>query len=208
MHQKCTRSASLTTEVLPPNQKCFHQTGSAPKLLPLNRKGTKSAFAKAKVYPKCFRRRGGAAVSWEVPLPYGRCHHHTGCAAVAQVVPSLHGKCHRFMECAAAATLPSTFHVAEGPSVNIPCKYRTVHQFREDFSSSNAVITAFLSTSSVSTRPSCNLWCGGGNFHQSPVWRWHFLSTSCAEAVLWCGDSAFRHFTGWQRHFRCIDWIF
>ena len=193
-------------------------------MLPPNRKCTKSAFAKAKVYPKCFHRRRGAAVSWEVLLPHGRCHHYTGGAAVAQEVPFLHGRSSvqkRHLLCNSGTSrvvvappshschLPSIFHVDEGPSVNISCMYKTVHQFqvrREDFPSSNAIITAFLFTSSVSTRPSYNLWCGSGNFNQSPGWRRHFPSTSCAEAVLWCGNSTFRPFTGWPRYFRCIDW--
>ena len=71
--------------------------------------------------------------------------------------------------------------------VNFPCMYRTIRQFqvlREDFPSSNGAITAFSSTSSVSTRPSCNFWCGNNTFHQFPVWRWHFPSTSGAAVAL------------------------
>ena len=119
VHQKCfchTRSASSKPEVLPPNRKHFRQTGSAfpepevhlncfrqirgaPKVLLLNLKGIKSTSAepevhqkcsaKAKVYPKCFRRRGGAAVAREVPLSLRRCLHCTGGATASQNVPQL-----------------------------------------------------------------------------------------------------------------------
>ena len=74
VHQKCfchTRSASSKPEVLPQNRKCFRQTGSAflepevhlncvrrtgsaPKVLPLNRNGTKSTSAEPEVHQKCF----------------------------------------------------------------------------------------------------------------------------------------------------------
>ena len=73
VHQKCychTRSASRKPEVLPPNRRCFRQTGStfpilevhlnclrqtgdAPKVLPLNRKCTKSASAEPEVHQMC-----------------------------------------------------------------------------------------------------------------------------------------------------------
>ena len=132
LHQKCTKSASVTPEVLPPNRKCFRQTGSAfpepevhlncfhhtgdePKVLPLNRKGTKSpsanrkctksALDKAKMYLKCFCCRGGVAISWEVPLLHERCHHHTGGAFTVRKVPPPHRMCRRcYIGGTAAAT--------------------------------------------------------------------------------------------------------
>ena len=68
--------------------------------------------------------------------------------------------------------------------------YRTIHQFqvlRENFPSSNGTITTFSYTSSVSTKPLCNFWCGNNAFHEFPVWQWHFPSTSeVAVAFLVC----------------------
>ena len=90
VHQKClchTRSASAKPEVLPPNRKCFRQTGSAfskpevhlncfrqtggaPKVLPLNRKGTKSPSAEPEVHQKCFCQSKSVP---KVLPPQGRC---------------------------------------------------------------------------------------------------------------------------------------
>ena len=102
---------------------------------------------------------------------------------------------------------PSTFREAAGSFVN----FRQLSVLVQDRSSVSGASRGFSSKYccyngifvhfQCATRPSCNFWCGGGNFHQFPVWRQHFPSTSCAEAVLQCGDGTFRHFTGWQRHF-------
>ena len=78
-------------------------------------------------------------------------------------------------------------------SINFLCMYRTFRQFqvrREDSPSNNDVITAFLSTSSVSTStvrlsagPSINFPYVCGTFYQLFVCSWDLLSTFLAAAT-------------------------
>ena len=133
-HQKCflqTRSASTKPKVFPPNRNaipepevhlnCFHQTGDAPKVLPLNWKGTKSASAKPEVHQKCFHQTGDAPkvrpLNWKgtksasaKPEVYPKCFRRRGGAAVSWEVPLLHGRCHHHTGGAAVAQVVPSLH--------------------------------------------------------------------------------------------------
>ena len=156
LHQKCTRSATATPEVLPPNQKCFHQTestSSKPEVLPPNRKcfcQTGSTFPILEVHLNCLRQTGNASKV----LPLNRkC---TKCASAEPEVPQM-CFCHQlsvrpwnFSSTFRAAMglyiklfqlslrpgtickLPSTFCAAAGPSqycLNFSCSQQTSVNF-------------------------------------------------------------------------------
>ena len=71
---------------------------------------------------------------------------------------------------------PSTFRACTGPFVSSGAS----RGFSYKYCCYNGIFVHFQ----CATRPSCNFWCGGGNFHQFPACRRHIPSTSCAEAVL------------------------
>ena len=107
-NRKCFRQTGSAFFELEVHLNCFHQTGGAPKVLSLNRKGTKGTsahhkcFCQSKSVPKvlppqgrCRRFMVGAAAVWELPPPHGRCSCRTGGAVTAREVPPPHGMYHR-----------------------------------------------------------------------------------------------------------------